>query len=174
VFGKETDLWPLAERLLPKRDVETYTQALMDLGATVCARKPQCGGCPVRERCVARRTGRIDELPARRPKKPLPQKTVSWYIYRRGTQVLLERRPSPGIWGGLWSFPERPLRAAGAAGGKKLAAIEHGFTHFRLLARPVLCAAAKAIELPGMKWIALADAQAAAVPAPVKTLLKRL
>src|SRR5688572_15207692 len=86
-------LWALAERLLPRRDVETYTQALMDLGATVCTRDPECGRCPVRTGCVARRTGRVDELPARRPRKALPLRKATWFVYRNAGKVLLERRP---------------------------------------------------------------------------------
>src|SRR2546428_413155 len=69
-FGTEGNLWALSERLLPKRDIGTYTQALMDLGATVCTRKPECDACPVRASCVARITGRIAELPAPRTRRP--------------------------------------------------------------------------------------------------------
>jgi A/G-specific adenine glycosylase len=164
-FGEENDLWALAERLLPKRGIETYTQALMDLGATVCTRNPRCGGCPVRESCVARSTGRIAELPARRPKKALPVKTINWFIYRDGTKVLLERRPSRGIWGGLLCFPE-----IGNAKGRKLPVIEHGFTHFRLRIQPLLCETRSASG----QWLELRDAAVAAVPTPVKKLLQEL
>jgi A/G-specific adenine glycosylase len=170
-FGVSGDLWPRAERLLPKRDIETYTQALMDLGATVCTRTPQCGGCPVRQACVARRTGRIDKLPARLSKKPLPQKSVHWYIYRRGTRVLLERRPSPGIWGGLLCFPERESSAARHLPKTALPPIEHGFTHFRLRIHPVLCDAKP--DLKG-EWLDVRDATDAAVPTPVRKLLQDL
>src|SRR5688572_2049887 len=71
-FGEAGDLWALAERLLPNKDIETYTQALMDLGATLCTRTPGCDACPVSEQCIARKEGRIHELPAPRPRKPLP------------------------------------------------------------------------------------------------------
>src|SRR5207244_1858718 len=99
----------LADKLLPARGIETYTQALMDLGATVCTRsKPACGRCPVARRCVARREDRIDELPAVRKRKPLPQKHAVWLVLLHKGSVLLERRPSAGIWGGLWVFPEGP------------------------------------------------------------------
>jgi A/G-specific adenine glycosylase len=171
VSGKEKDLWPLAEQLLPKREIETYTQALMDLGATVCTRNPQCDGCPVRGTCVARRTGRIDKLPARRPKKPLPEKSVSWYIYRRGTKVLLERRPAPGIWGGLLCFPERQWKAPRHPPVQRLPLIEHGFTHFRLRIQPLLCDVKS--KMRG-EWLDVRDAADAAVPTPVRKLLQDL
>jgi A/G-specific adenine glycosylase len=164
-FGEDGDLWPLAQRMLPQRDVQTYTQALMDLGATVCTRTPRCGGCPVSEACVARKTGRIDKLPAPRPRKSLPQKSVNWYIYRRGTKVLLERRPSPGIWGGLLCFPD-----TGTAQGRRLPIIKHGFTHFRLRIQPLLCDG----RAPEGLWLRLDEARAAAVPTPVRKLLQDL
>src|SRR5581483_4162366 len=85
-FGvaREEELWPLAERELPRRDIETYTQALMDLGATLCTRaKPQCERCPLLGTCVARRDGRAAELPAPRRRRALPQKQVRWLVLRR-------------------------------------------------------------------------------------------
>jgi A/G-specific adenine glycosylase len=164
----EEDLWGLAERLLPKRDIETYTQALMDLGATVCTRNPRCEACPVRADCVARRTGRIAELPAPKPRKALPLRNVTWYVYRAAGRVLLERRPSPGIWGGLWCFPERKLLDAK---GVRLAPIDHGFTHFRLRVQPLLH---EVKAESGGFWLDLDDALQAAVPAPVKALLATL
>ena len=168
-FGTEDDLWALAARLLPKTGVETYTQALMDLGATVCTRSPRCEPCPVKAQCVARRTGRVAQLPSPRAKKPLPRKRVTWYVYRRGTKVLLERRPAPGIWGGLWCFPERSLFKAPC--GRALERIDHGFTHFALEIQPVLC---EVRERSGGVWLEVDEALAAAIPAPVKKLLQDL
>jgi A/G-specific adenine glycosylase len=170
-FGKDNDLWPLAERLLPKRDVETYTQGLMDLGATVCTRAPACGRCPVSAGCVARKTGRIAELPAARPRKALPLKRATWFVYHDAGKVLLERRPAPGIWGGLWCFPERALVKARAT--RRLAPIDHGFTHFRLRIQPLLCEA-RPRESAGRLWLDLQDAQSAAIPAPLRKFLQDL
>ena len=167
-FGSEENLWSRAERLLPERGIETYTQALMDLGATVCTRTPACGSCPVKARCVARRTGRVAELPAARARKPLPLREVDWHVYRDGGKVLLERRPSPGIWGGLWCFPEKKILPGKA---RQLPVIEHGFTHFRLRIRPHLHEV-KA-QARGL-WIDVDDALAAAIPTPVKKLLQDL
>jgi A/G-specific adenine glycosylase len=172
-IADKDELWLLAERLLPRKNVETYTQALMDLGATVCTRKPDCGACPVRAGCVARNTGRIAELPAPRLRKALPLKQATWFVYRDAGRVLLERRPSSGIWGGLWCFPERPL--VGSSDPKKLATIDHGFTHFRLRIHPLLHEVRKGarIDFPGL-WVDLHDALRAAIPTPVKNLLQEL
>jgi A/G-specific adenine glycosylase len=169
-YGVDGDLWKLAERLLPRKHVETYTQALMDLGATVCTRTPRCDACPVAKQCVARKEDRIHELPAPRARKPLPTRDTNWFVYRHAGAVLLEKRPSPGIWGGLWCFPEKPLYRA--VPGKRLPVIEHGFTHFRLRIQPLLCDV-KPTNAPGI-WLDLDDAAQAAVPAPVKKLLARL
>ena len=175
VYGVEAkeDLWPLAERLLPGKDVETYTQGLMDLGATVCTRgKPGCGACPVSRECIARRENRVHELPPPRARKALPLRKATWFVYLHRGQVLLERRPSRGLWGGLWVFPEQ--RVLPAAAGKRLALVEHGFTHFRLLAQPLLYRLGEAAEAPGRLWLDVADAMAAAVPAPVRAVLRTL
>jgi len=186
-FGVEGQVqqWELATRLLPARGIEAYTQGLMDLGATVCVRRsPRCDACPVARTCWARKHGRVDEMPSPRAKKPLPTKQATWFVVFRYGRVLLRKRPSPGIWGGLWSFPEvddlrRACREAGANArwARKLAPIEHGFTHFRLRIQPVLCrierASARA-EAAGRMWIDIEEAKGAAVPAPVKALLGTL
>jgi len=168
-YGVANPEWELAERLLPKSDVEQYTQGLMDLGATVCKRVPDCGGCPVKSRCVARKTGRIAEFPAPRAKKALPWRRASWFVFIREGNVLLERRASPGIWGGLWCFPEQ--RPAGCRVQAKLPIIEHGFTHFRLRIQPLRCVGGSPNS--GF-WMDLADAQRAAIPTPVRRLLHAL
>ena len=168
-YGVAEPGWDLAERLLPKKEIQAYTQGLMDLGATVCTRVPDCATCPVKSGCVARRTGRIAELPAPRAKKALPQKETHWYVCYDAARVMLERRPSAGIWGGLWCFPER--RPAGARVKRKLPVIEHGFTHFKLRIRPLLCTG---VTRRSGFWMDLPDAQRAAIPAPVRKLLHAL
>ncbi|MGH8689071.1 MAG: A/G-specific adenine glycosylase [Burkholderiales bacterium] len=170
----EAAQWSLAERLLPRRGVRAYTQALMDLGATVCTRtQPACARCPVARGCVARREGRIDELPAPRVRKALPFRSADWYVYLDRGAVLLERRPPAGLWGGLWTFPESAV--LGIAARRKLAPVEHGFTHFRLRAQPLLCAPRAGRRVRGPRlWLTLADAVEAAVPTPVRGVLRGL
>jgi A/G-specific adenine glycosylase len=179
----EDPLWQHAERLLPEKNIETYTQALMDLGATVCTRsKPRCDACPVKTQCKARKLKRTDEIPAPRPRKPLPTRAVTWLILRHASQVLLEKRPGAGLWGGLWSFPEAGARDAGlrhyeTLTTRELEPLDHGFTHFRLRIRPLLCEVRKAAPhaaAPGMQWIDIADALDAAIPVPVRKILQRL
>ena len=189
-FGVEGEAaqWALAGSLLPARAIETYTQALMDLGATVCTRaKPACDRCPVAKDCVALREDRVGELPSPRKRKPLPLRRTTWLVLQHQGAVLLERRPSSGIWGGLWVFPEGAARdvksfcrrnfSVEIAEAKKMPVIEHGFTHFRLDIRPIRCAVRKILphaEAPGRIWLDLDDAVRAAVPAPVKALLSGL
>ena len=165
-------LWEQAERLLPKREIERYTQALMDLGATICARaNPRCDACPVADDCKARKRGRIAEFPPPRERREVPQREATWLVLRRDGAVLVERRPSPGIWGGLWCFPE--LSGKRPRGARALQPIEHGFTHFRLRIHPLLVENRGQSPIAG-RWLKLEEAERAALPAPVKTLLARL
>jgi len=181
--------WPLAEALLPRREVARYTQALMDLGATVCTRRaPACHRCPVAETCIARREGRTEELPRPRAARPRPLVRVAWVVALERGRVLLVRRGAEGLWGGLWCFPELPAARAAArlralAGARAritpLARVRHEFTHRRLAARPFLvCGAGRCIERATgageRRWLALERAAEAAVPAPVRALLRGL
>jgi A/G-specific adenine glycosylase len=183
-------LWESAEALLPSERIEPYTQALMDLGATVCLRSsPDCARCPVADDCVARLTHRIDELPLPRPRKAQPQREVSVLLIGRAGEILLERRPPTGIWAGLWSLPEvecgadiaaycRERFGADVAAGAALAPIEHAFTHFRLRLTPVPCrvehwpARMEDAASAACVWLALSEAPGAALPAPIKKLLR--
>lgn len=179
-------LWALARDLLPVRDIEAYTQGLMDLGATLCTRAtPACGRCPVAALCQARALGQVARFPEPRARSAVPQREARYLVAVRQGEVLLERRPSPGIWGGLWCFPElegpsaeAALVARGLHGQpwRALEAVEHGFTHFRLTLHPVLvwCGAGCAQPAPGQLWLDLAAAPAAAVPVPVRRILARL
>jgi A/G-specific adenine glycosylase len=145
----EKRLWLLADALTPASRVAAYTQAIMDLGATLCTRSaPRCGKCPVAITCAARTQGRTNELPNRRPSRVLPQRQSTFLVLAQRDALLLEKRPPSGIWGGLWSFPELPegvdyhdwctrqgLRSEGAL--TPLPVIEHTFTHFQLTITPL-------------------------------------
>jgi A/G-specific adenine glycosylase len=172
----EAKLWKIAESLLPKKDIQAYTQALMDLGATVCTkRKPRCDICPLNGTCIAKKKGLIAKLPAPRPKKEIPSRDATWLILHRAGEVLLERRASSGLWGGLWTFPEHEPQGITIATRRELATLEHGFTHFKLRIRPILCevlSVTPGAESAGRMWIDVDDAKGAAVPAPVRKLLK--
>jgi len=185
----EAALWEQARSLLPSRGIEAYTQGLMDLGATICARsRPQCDACPVAGDCVARREGRIDEIPAPRPAKALPHRALRVLVIERSGEVLFEKRPAHGIWGGLWSLPEcaldedsravvRTRFGADVEVGDALPAIAHGFTHFALTLHPQRLAAARwpaRAESAGTVWLAPRDALHAALPAPIRKLVRLL
>jgi A/G-specific adenine glycosylase len=182
-------LWQAAEALLPRTGLRAYTQGLMDLGATVCLRrKPRCAGCPVQSLCAACRTGRVAELPSPKPRKALPQRRTMMLILQRAGEILLEKRPPTGIWGGLWSFPEAEADAdavefcvqrygAAVTLREPLPLVAHGFTHFKLdiLPQPVAVTRwPQRAEEPGRLWLSPADARGAAVPAPVRGILERL
>ena len=185
----QAELWRIADARLPDRNdaMAAYTQGLMDLGATICTRaRPRCGECPVSEDCVARGDERVDELPASRPRKVLPQRSVVVLLLERDGEILLERRPALGIWGGLWSLPEISRDtdvaayvsvhlAAEAATLQHLPVLQHGFTHFTLTLHPVRVPITRwppAARIPGVEWFARDAAIAAAVPAPIRKLLR--
>lgn len=180
-------LWALAEALLPGSEIRAYTQGLMDLGATVCTRgRPACERCPFNAECLANIQGRQRELPAARPKKILPAKRTAMLVMLHAGEVLLEKRPDSGIWGGLWSLPEcaeqdDPARAAERLGYTamltgELPAFEHLFTHFRLTIQPwrLQVDRPSGVAEPGRIWLALDDLDGAALPAPVRRILSVL
>jgi A/G-specific adenine glycosylase len=157
----------------------------MDLGATLCTKaKPRCADCPVRKTCVALKKGLTGKLPSPRPKKSIPSKSTTWLVLRHAGQILLERRPSPGIWGGLWSFPEingedpaihcRTRLGCDLKSMQQLDDVEHGFTHYHLTIHPLLCSVTPTphAEAPGRLWLDIQDAASAATPAPVRKLIQ--
>lgn len=193
----ENALWDQAESLMPSRDVEAYTQGLMDLGATVCVRsRPLCMQCPMQNRCVAAASGRTATLPARKPKKALPEKSTVMLVVLHEDAVLLEQRPSQGIWGGLLSLPEllrlhpaaseeitrRSMQRAVQEFGEiqtweALPVFSHGFTHYKLHVQPIRIQLKQRFAVVGQAdytWVALQNIASAALPAPVKKLLLRL
>ncbi|MFC5549789.1 A/G-specific adenine glycosylase [Massilia aerilata] len=194
----EDALWRRAEALLPLEEgIESYTQGLMDLGATLCTRsKPDCARCPLQARCVAYATGRTAELPIRKPKKATPEKRAQMLVVIDHGRVLLEQRPSTGIWGGLLSLPEvdghvaldedaeeLDVSAASEAAEKfgaveeteALLPLEHGFTHYKLHLHPYRIGLSSRAETPpGYVWWDLSSIDTAALPSPIKKLLGQL
>lgn len=178
-------LWSLAESLLPDRDIERYTQGLMDLGATRCTpRRPACLLCPFHDACRAHIEGRIDELPGRKPRKAVPERETTMLVVRHRDAVLLERRPPVGIWGGLWSLPEvadeqaAATRAAGYGSIADLRRVEgfrHAFTHFVLHAAVVevtMAAVDPGVEEGGaLRWMPLDRLAELGLPTPVRQRL---
>ena len=184
----EKQLWQLAENLTPERNVAWYTQAIMDLGATICTRsKPQCDICPVSQECIARKQESQHKYPASKPKKIIPlRKTVFLLLENKKGEILFEKRPATGIWGGLWCFPECSpdddiekwlLAKTGFSGSiiQKLSIIKHTLTHFRMEILPIhlkvkQCNNVK--EMSDQQWCLIDDALKFGTPTPVRNLLQ--
>jgi len=181
----------LAESLTPHKRVDDYTQAIMDLGATVCSRsKPSCERCPLQIDCRAYQTERTTDFPGKKPKKTLPVKSVAMFIVQNDSgDVLLEKRPAAGIWGSLYSLPESPQpshipKLAGAAISttpqgehETLEGIRHSFSHYHLDITPVRIRASKIDEIAETDrwlWYPLDHSLEVGLAAPVKKLLSKL
>ena len=214
----EAQLWQQAEALLPQEispltrgegrrggGIAAYTQGLMDLGATICTRsKPQCILCPLQKDCAAYQKGCVAQLPTPRPRKTLPEKHSAFLLLLNGSDILLEKRPGSGIWGGLWCPPQFEDEAAALAwcmqrgittgknarrsraGGnlanltnqcEALPSFTHTFTHFKLHIAPLLVRVAhkpKQMQVPGRVWLDVEEALRAAIPTPVRKLLENI
>jgi A/G-specific adenine glycosylase len=185
----EQRLWKIAEEQLPPRAIGRYTQAIMDLGATLCTRaQPACAGCPLATSCQALALARVADFPAPRPAKAVPTRATHMLLLMHSGELLLEKRPSSGIWGGLWGLPEladeagvrahcRRHYGCSIAAPQALAPLAHGFTHFKLKIQPLLCRVEKlapGTREPGHIWLTLEEAHGAAIPVPVRKLIERL
>jgi len=193
-------LWELAETLLPECGVAAYTQAMMDLGATLCTRsQPDCERCPLADRCQALAAGEIAKYPGKKPRQDKPVKAVQMLILHNGQgEVLLEKRADAGIWGGLYSLPEQPLvRHTGQdepaahcmveynglscdlTDAIRLPEVRHSFTHFRLDIFPLVIETEPAsrtgvADSDRWLWYPLDHSLEVGLAAPVKKLLSRL
>lgn len=184
----EKALWSFAEDHLPDARLADYTQAQMDLGATVCTRaNPACMLCPLQADCVARLEARTAELPSPRPAKVLPrhQATVLWVEDPRG-RILLQQRPPAGIWAALWTLPQaddgpgarlwfdRHLEGDSSR-GEPLPPIDHAFSHYRLQLHPLRWCGIEpgnAVgDNDGLRWVAPDALDTLGIPAPIRRLL---
>ena len=178
-------LWKIAGQLLPAYRGADYTQAIMDLGATLCTRtRPVCDQCPVKQSCKAYGDGSVDQFPTRRPALKVSKKSFQMLILLNGNgQVLLERRPPVGIWGGLWSLPAdddgRPIQPRLGLENhtfKSLSALQHQLTHIQMTIQPLIGHAepdSSRVECtPDQRWFSQQEWPALGLPRPVRHLLE--
>ena len=187
----EEELWYYAELHTPNKSVRNYTQAIMDLGATLCVRRnPTCDVCPLTKDCFARKSARQHDFPVSKPKKTVPNKeTIFAIIENAKGEVLLQQRPPTGIWGGLWCFPEFSTDESITDKIKKKYGFKikqqteykyfkHTFSHFHLMIRPVhikLAGQVTTVNEKGVStWLNPAKDSSLGLPAPVVSLLNDL
>jgi len=181
-------LWAHSERHTPQQHIAEYTQAMMDLGATLCTRStPQCPRCPLQVGCQAHQQHQETDFPQKKPKTKKPHKSTRFLILLNTSAApLLVQRPNKGIWGGLWSFPECPEQEnpvnwclselnLETTHLKNLPAFEHVFTHYRLTIHPTVlqCHTTPSLHNPHC-WYRTDGTQTIGFPSPVQKLLQSL
>jgi A/G-specific adenine glycosylase len=182
----EKKLWHYAESLLPNKNIDTYTQALMDLGATLCNKKPQCNLCPLKKTCLAFQKSKVHLIPIPRPQKKIPTESTYMMIIKYHDEILLVKRPQSGIWGGLWSLPQHenksitPKTWVKKHFGLEASLLEKDlkasttFTHFKLdITYSILEAKSQRSKIPHT-WLSINTLEGAAIPAIIKRILLKL
>ncbi|MFT7561417.1 MAG: A/G-specific adenine glycosylase [Flavobacteriales bacterium] len=180
-------LWHAAEEKMPSQRCGDYSQAIMDLGATLCTRsQPACERCPMNTGCSAYAQGRSTDYPNKKPKTHKPTKHCKMLIiYNPDGGIFLEQRPSNGIWGGLWSLPELEIDADESQYLAKrfgvthkvlrLEQIKHVFSHYTLMIQPIKIqlkkTPAQVSESETSLWYRIDSPQKIGLAAPVKKLL---
>jgi A/G-specific adenine glycosylase len=184
-------LWSLSEQLTPQQDTAVYNQAMMDLGSLICRRgTPDCTRCPLSDSCQAKAQARQNQLPMSKPSKKLPVKSGYLLILRNPAgEVLLEKRPSSGIWGGLWSLPECPSDqppeqwcmeslACEPLSLTPLVSRRHTFSHFHFDITPleirVNNPTDQVMDGGSQVWYKLADPDVRGLAAPIARILDEL
>ena len=183
------ELWRVAETYTPAQHCREYSQAMMDLGATICSRgKPNCELCPLKSSCKARKLSRQEQFPGRKPRRQMPLQSTVMLIVSAGDEVYLQRRPATGLWGGLWSFPqfdtltEAEHFCTGQFGEtgelEPLPGLRHTFSHFHLDIQPVRMrlkkTPARVMEAGRQLWYKPHAPRRIGLPRPVTRLLSSL
>jgi len=182
--AQEKLLWQRAGELLPgSADMPSYTQGLMDLGASLCSvRTPQCLLCPVSELCLARAQGEPQRLPIKTRKLKRSRRENWWLWLEHEGRIWLEQRPATGVWAGLWTLPlfddeaalQRQLDGLAGLGASAevMPVIQHALTHLDWVLHPRRAEVAGPVpELSGGVWVARERLASYALPAPLKRLL---
>ncbi len=182
------DMWLVADRYTPAERTGDYTQAMMDLGATLCSRsKPKCEICPLVAQCEAYDLNRVKDFPFSKPKKDKPVKSTRMIIIEHEGEILLRQQPSSGLWGGLWIFPQQDLlddvlahpqlQNCQVKSVQPSDAFRHTFSHYHLDIHPVRVTLKKKIDQVGeasILWYNLKQPASVGLAAPVKKLLEAL
>lgn len=186
-------LWVEAAARLPldSQQMPAYTQAIMDLGATVCLpRQPKCEACPVAAGCESRRLGRVEDFPVPRQPRVRPVRQAGWIVAWQAGRVALLQQPPKGVWGGLWVLPSWPLSSRWPKHAGVVRSFHHDFTHFRLEVSwvcvaieprdPLLTdfiqdpvgAGVDTASTPKVTWMQPDDAASRGLPKPVRRVLE--
>ncbi len=185
----ENQLWDISRKHTPNHNAADYTQAIMDLGATVCTRsKPHCKTCPLQTHCMADQQGNPGDYPTPKKRARLPvRKTTMLLLQNNKGEILLQQRPAPGIWGNLWSLPEmeqtdnaaeisRQRFACEIETSVELSAFRHTFSHFHLDIQPIHCIVSThtqcVMDSGSQVWYKCDPADKRGLPGPVKKLLE--
>ena len=192
----EKKLWAIAYASLPIADTNPsrmadYTQAQMDLGATVCTRsRPRCETCPFEDLCITKRDARTSDIPARKPRKTNPQReTRMLWLHDSQGRTLLQRRPATGIWASLWSLPEaaeadealaiaqQHAKGIEQCKPRDLPMIEHTFSHYKLRIYPALydgvTARTRISDNDALRWVSRMELATLGIPSPVRKLIEK-
>jgi len=186
-------LWLIAETYTPHQRIADYTQAMMDLGATLCTRSsPNCSECPLITDCNAYRQGNPQDYPGKKAKKKLPVKTAYFLMLSNNHgELLLQQNPPVGLWGGLWVFPQCEtdteladtcLRLGVQPGTEEILDVRrHTFSHFHLDFQPVRASvvnpeqsASEVAESPNQVWYNPKNPLSLGMPAPIKALFENI
>ena len=184
----ERSMWQLATELCPTERNHDYTQAIMDLGATVCTpKKPLCLYCPMQQHCKAHAQGLETELPFKKPKKAVPVKSAQVLVLRHHNQWLWQQRPNSGLWGGLWCLPifenrdelTQLCQSLGLKQVSQRAEISHSFTHFTWQLE-ALCFEVDADQLEHLSielastWLNIQNVTEMGIPTAMKKLISTI
>jgi len=186
-------LWAQSDACTPAANAAAYTQAIMDLGATLCTRaRPACTLCPLNAGCIAALEGRQRELPGKKPRRVRPSRETTLLIarsaYHGSVAVFVQRRPAAGLWGGLWSPPQFASEQEAldwcqkeigepCADSQNLPPIDHAFTHFNLRIKPlsVQCQPKAGVHDGADRlWYPIEDPPRIGLPQPIRALFERL
>ncbi|MFC3095258.1 adenine DNA glycosylase [Alteromonas sediminis] len=184
----ENALWEKASQLTPTKRTGHYTQAMMDLGATLCTRsRPKCDLCPLQQSCLAYAQGRQSEFPGKKPKKVLPAKQAHLMVLQCANRVWMQQRPPAGLWGGLWSFYQQDTQHAVFEWSKywnlidtptQFDAFRHTFSHFHLDITVWHChirdVQTHFVTEDNSRWVALDEQESIGLAAPTKRILDAL
>lgn len=181
-YGKSSvlkELWQLSREYTPRKRTGDFNQAMMDLGAGLCSRSsPVCSECPLATHCLAHAQDKTAEYPHRKPKKRIPTKQVVMYLSLNDeNQILLNKRPPSGIWGGLWCLPELGSSGPVIKKPKVFDQFKHTFSHYHLEVDVLKSDGQKTAALvednSGMAWHNIDQIEKLALPTPIKKFLNK-